>query len=456
MKKAFISICIAAFSLMSMFCICGYAQVSGSLTVDGTATAVPPSNLFITDTAVESTSSDAEILSHSYLYPTTLVSTATLGADKSSKASIEVTVFNNSSEAYEFNTVKYSLSDYSNENITFTAINNTTGKQLWHGDRVEPGSYLTFTVEFSYINGYTPSTVEQINSLLNFEFLPISELPDVYIHNVEVIESGSTYTQDSIGTHILYGSIIPDELTVYKITMNNRSEHDYGYSATVVDTTKLDNNKISYSLYVDEGYSSKLQRRELLPAAVNGTHGSITFYLLATDDDATTYTNPLGVCFDIRFETPIDSIDPPNSDTGGQIAVENALDKFKDILNNDAELTALENLLDNVASAGYARNDSYVAYVPGAPASDRNASLELFDGKLEISIDGEKQNVYFLIKREDVTGDGKDDYTVYMTTNTLVDSESTVSGQEGWLFNRYYTVFTPSYATVYAAVFTTE
>ncbi|MBQ7333193.1 MAG: hypothetical protein IJW38_02465, partial [Clostridia bacterium] len=450
LQKCLICVCLSFFAL---FISVGYAITTATLTVSGETEAIPPNELYITTTQITGSYANGNADNLYHVHPTNVNSTVTLPS-ASSTVTYLVRVFNNTAETYEFSKAKYAKDKYSNENITFDLTNLSTGTSLLHGDTVRAGHYLSFEVTFHFKEGYTPAGTETLNSLINYEFLPTSSLPPIYIRDVELVGGTASFTEDSIGTNTLNASFTSGTFSVYKITMANRSLSNYGYYATVI-TNGSENTDISlvdYKLYKDEAKTDALVRRDLLPASDGINHGTLVIYLTADGKSGAANGAMLHTIFDIRFMTPIEEIPAPGVEDG-EIAVENALDKFKQILNTDSEMAALVELLNNVPTSGgfwgtALRNNSYVAYVPGAPDTDEEASLELFDGQLEIIIENQKQEVYFLIKREDVTGDGKDDFTVYMTTNPLTD-ESSINIFSGYKYNK-------SLATVYAAVFTED
>ena len=460
MSKLAKSLTCAVLSFFVLFCAIGYAETSTRITVNGAAEAIPPNELYISAVKCTETQGGGAIRDLYNIHPTTVNQTVTL-ANTSSSVIVMMTVFNNTSEDYEFNTAKYTAEKYSNANITFSLTNLKTCEPMRHGDVVEAGKHLSFEAKFTFKDGYTPKGAEELRALINYEFLPSSTLPPIYIRDVEVVRGNADYLNSSIGTNLLNAMFTSGSKTVYKITMANRSANEYGYYATVImnasDTTDI--TLVDYKLYKDAGLTDSLVRRDLLPAKSADKHGTLEIYLLADGKPNVAQGTEMHTIFDIRFQTPISDIPAPGSSEEGEIAVENALDRFKEILNDDVERKQLEDLLDDVPTSGgiwgsTLRNNTYVAYVPGAPDSDKNSSLELFNGQLEIVLDGQKQDVYFLIKREDVTGDGEVDFTVYMTTNPLTE-ETTVSDRKGnFLTGYYYTTYNKSPATVYAAVYT--
>ena len=456
LNKCLLTVCLSFFVL---FIAVGYAATSSTLNIFGSANSTPPEKLFITQTQLSGASSGAAVNNLYHVSPTNVNSSVSLPL-RDSTASYRVKVFNNTRETYEFSAAKYLPEKYSNQNITFTLKNLSTGEALLHGDSIKAGEYLEFEVTFKYKDGYSPASAETLDSFINYEFLPASTLPPVYIRNVELVNGNASFTATSIGTNTLNASFASGSSSLYKITIANRTRFDYGYYATII-TNGSENTDISlvdYKLYKDQAKTDSLVRRDLLPAADGENHGTLDVYLFADGKSSVAAGTVLHTIFDIRFQTPIEEIPAPGVEDG-EIAVENALDKFKEILNVSDEKQALEKLLDTVPTGSWGvtlRNDSYVAYVPGAPNSDKEAALKLFDGQLEIIIENEKQEVNFLIKREDVTGDGREDFTVYMTTNALSD-ETTVANRKGNLFSGYYyTTYNKSLAVVYAAVFTED
>lgn len=155
-----------------LFCIVGigYARVTDMLDIQGVVESTPPIGVFIYDVSVPS-GTDVRINGYS---STTLNSTATLGADRSSKLTIEVTVYNNSDVVYGYNVMKHfeDASAYDNTDIEIS-----TTMQKKHEDwKVQPHSTLTFPVTFSYKDKVTV-TNRVLNSIVNFEFLPFDDIP---------------------------------------------------------------------------------------------------------------------------------------------------------------------------------------------------------------------------------------------------------------------------------------
>ena len=152
--------------LFCTLCI-GYAQLSDTLNIQGVVEHRPPAGVFITDV---SPGSGVTVNHHT---GTIVNSTANLSG--TTQVTMEVTVYNNSSVVYGYNLLKYVVGDatYDNENIQVT----TTMEKKDENWTVQPYSYLTFPVTFSYVkNASTANSV--LNSVIEFEFLPWDEIPD--------------------------------------------------------------------------------------------------------------------------------------------------------------------------------------------------------------------------------------------------------------------------------------
>ena len=164
--------------------------------------------IYVTD-AVK-TSGDGEYFLAGY-NGTTVTSTTTLTNKASSSVTTKVTVYNSSDEVYAFNAVKYTTESYSNADITFTH------PDIAHGDTVDAKSYIEFTVVFSYKNG-DKSTNSQLNSVLNFEFMPLDELPK----EEEIAVSGALAQFNDI----LNSETISDSLSQLTTQMDDYNDND--------------------------------------------------------------------------------------------------------------------------------------------------------------------------------------------------------------------------------------
>lgn len=124
----------------------------------------------------------------------------------------------------------------------------------------------------------------------------------------------------------------------------------------------------------------------------------------------------------------------PASEYVPDIAVDNALERFENILNDETEneegKTLFEQLNDAFENTTGSRpnNDngkSYIGNVVGSSGVDSEAIEKLFtvdgENKLVLDINGEKTNVTVLIKREDIDGDSSNgkEITLYLTPEEI-------------------------------------
>ena len=151
--------------LMFAITTLGYAELSDSLSIDGSVSADAPepiNDIYISDVTVAD-GTNAEIRGY---VQTVLSSTVTLGGSGSS-ATLYVTIINNSSVDKVFNRVAYSSDAYSNAGITFTLNGIQTGDKVAH-DPSDPTHVVTFEVIFTYADGVTADPT--LESVLLFEF----------------------------------------------------------------------------------------------------------------------------------------------------------------------------------------------------------------------------------------------------------------------------------------------
>ena len=161
---------IVAFLLCAIMVLgAGYATLTDSLQISGTADATPPQQVFITYAQDKGVGDGSATVNNYYL--TTLSSKVTLTNENSSTATIQVTVFNNANQVYAFNAVKYLSEAYSNENIVFVLSG------IERRQEIAVGEYLTFDVVFSFKDGKAVSNTV-LDSAISFEFLPPSEIPE--------------------------------------------------------------------------------------------------------------------------------------------------------------------------------------------------------------------------------------------------------------------------------------
>ena len=156
-----------AFSGGILLASIGYAAMSDSLHINGSASAAVQDGVFI----VSATTNDADSSITGYM-SNTLSSIVNLDNNASSTVSIEITMYNNGNETYGYNATKYLISDdtYSNSDIVFEL-------SIERRTPIEANSYITFECTFKYAKNINITNTSLL-SVLSFEFVPIDEIPE--------------------------------------------------------------------------------------------------------------------------------------------------------------------------------------------------------------------------------------------------------------------------------------
>ena len=177
-----------ALSLMLSLSFCtlcvGYAQISTSLDITGSATFTQPP-IYISNTAHQSGGTYTQ---QGILNGNILQSRVVLGASAASTAVVAVTVKNRTTDDYGYNGTFTGTDSiqYSNPNIIYTVYADAACKQplakktaLYPQTTADGADGLTFYVKFSYKKGYTPTASETLDSFLHFDFkTPIDSIID--------------------------------------------------------------------------------------------------------------------------------------------------------------------------------------------------------------------------------------------------------------------------------------
>ena len=167
--KALIGISL---SLMCLFTCMGYAALSGTVFVRGTAESSPPEALFISD-----------VSGGQYIDPNTLAYSGTVvssnltlreNANGEYEAFFDITVFNNTDTSYYYVAKvrsTYTLPDgtvvsYSNENIDLTVDEN----ELPFAAEIAPGQKKTFTVRAHFAENATDTSDKTLFSVIEYQF----------------------------------------------------------------------------------------------------------------------------------------------------------------------------------------------------------------------------------------------------------------------------------------------
>ncbi len=290
------------------------------------------------------------------------------------------------------------------------------------------------------------------------------------IQITEVIAQRGTLDQNvGVSGNVLSSKItLSDNSAVLAITVRNNSDkkqdvvtETYGYNSVTryeVDGITYNNN-IVYTIYSDAECTTPIEKGGvLIDKGTNeetkfgfiiepGSGNEKTFYVkFIFAEGADTSQNVLESVLSFNF-MPLEEIYQDSTEE----AIVTAMHQFDAILNNKIETKTGENSFDYLINQMEkdSENDrvltDYIGNVQGASADDKEIIDELFQGRLNVNIDGVDTPVTFLIKYEDVyAGASGNEMTIYMTTEDLTQKKSTHS-----LFGGHK----PAYAQVFACTF---
>ena len=301
---------------------------------------------------------------------------------------------------------------------------------------------LSFAIIFSCIGYAQLSDVFSITGEAD-----ISPPNELLIVNVIPNTPGAVtnYTHGTIHSSSVDLSQSPDNKVSFTITVLNNTGYTYYFDEMVWTDEAYDNANIVPTL---EGIEAKYE----LPDTE-----TVTFTVTFSYKNASSTSNPvLNSIINYQFV--------PNVEDAGDIAVNNVLDKFKEILNDDTAGGPFDILIENMDDSGRRANETYIGNVVGADSEDTNAVNDLFTDELMNYLilqlgDGETKDVTIIVKREPLDGDdttGTDiinssgtvktagcEMTIYVTPDNI-PADRLIFGNGG------------SKISVYAAVFTTD
>lgn len=146
-------------SFSTAFIGIGYAQLSSTISLEATITGSMQKGVFISDV------SEAQGVDINTYFSTVLNSEVVLTNSNDTKT-LTITLYNNSPDNYAFDSIGYDAAiagGYTNSNITFTHT-------LQKYQRIDANKSLEFTITFAFKNGYTPTTAESLQSIIDFHF----------------------------------------------------------------------------------------------------------------------------------------------------------------------------------------------------------------------------------------------------------------------------------------------
>lgn len=210
------------------------------------------------------------------------------------------------------------------------------------------------------------------------------------------------FSLTTLSTTVDLGS--PTGNATVSVTVYNNAEQTMAYNAVkyVVGGATYDNENISFEL-------QDIQKGTEIAVGASLTFKVNFFFAQNAASTANTLLNSV-----LGFEF----VPPDQIETDDEIAVADVTEKFKNILNTPASLSQLNAQMDAI-EANDRHDDSYIGTVLGASEEDVTLLNNLFEGQFNVNINGSEKDVTVMIKREDLTGDGVEEMTIYMTTDAL-------------------------------------
>lgn len=209
MKTWKISAICMLLTFLCLFTCVGYASLSDTLEVKGSAKTVIPSGLFITSISTTSTSRIDKNVVEFLEYTTTVDSTLSRQSSYYNSGSVTytITVLNNTKLTYSYRGIYYqsNLADYGGNNyVATTASRSKIGVECSlanasaENKKVAPGEKLTFTVKYTLGTGMDAS--KDWKTLINFQFgINVDgereALEVVEAKFLDILNTNSTYVQ---------------------------------------------------------------------------------------------------------------------------------------------------------------------------------------------------------------------------------------------------------------------
>ena len=260
---------------------------------------------------------------------------------------------------------------------------------------------------------------------------------NVFIYDAELLGHSNAnvyntkingYTKTILNSTTDLGSNAQATLT-YRIKLFNNSEFVYTFNQVIYLTGDgtYDNENITFTL-------TNLEKGDEIAAK-----GYLTFDITFSYASSTITNTVLNSVLNFEFV--------PASEFIPDVAVHNALDKFKLILNDANDYSSLITRMNNAENR---LNDTYIGNVVGANNGDTELLNNLFteDGinYLTLEINGQKTSVTAMIKRDNIDGNAAtgdengNEMTIYLTADDISKNQGSI--------------LSPGSVDVFAVVFT--
>ena len=229
----------------------GYASISEvDLNVNGIASLEEQNGIYITNVQyLSNNNANPENSNINTWYQTGLNTKTVLNNASDSTITYEITIINEYLVPYEFEDVKYLNDLYDNEDITFVL------NGLSPGDELYPNETVTFTITFKYKDMKDSYSNTELNSYLNFKFVPLHTITYVNIDTEgknypEYIGNGKTL-------NVTFIDDVPEEIM---ISETNNYSYNISSGNLIVNNVTTDltiskvNAKITITYLSNNGY----------------------------------------------------------------------------------------------------------------------------------------------------------------------------------------------------------
>ena len=212
MKKAYVILIATFLVIATFFTNLGYAKLTDTLRVQGSATVQIPYGLFITQ-VIEKGNTNVDHEDHRFLEYTTTLETIIDKKDDTKTGgwrptttkyegsfTYDIVVYNNTEYEYAYRDLYYQKTEYNNSYVSTSKANNKIGVVVSfpNGSIVAPGEKLTFQV--TYTIGKDLDSKTDWKNLINFQFginvNSIDAATDIVVAKfLNILNTTSTYNE---------------------------------------------------------------------------------------------------------------------------------------------------------------------------------------------------------------------------------------------------------------------
>ena len=212
MKKAYVILTATFLVIATFFTNLGYAKLTDTLRVQGSATVQIPYGLFITQ-VIEQGNTNVDHEDHRFLEYTTTLETIIDKKDDTRTGgwrptttkyegsfTYDIVVYNNTEYEYAYRDLYYQKTEYNNSYVSTSKANNKIGVVVSfpNGSIVAPGEKLTFQV--TYTIGKDLNATTDWKNLINFQFginvNSIDAATDIVVQKfLNILNTSSTYNE---------------------------------------------------------------------------------------------------------------------------------------------------------------------------------------------------------------------------------------------------------------------